>query len=102
MKKLICFLLLCLVLLQTNIRESNADDTQELSLLAINVGKADCLLLRSGETAYLIDTGTKKTADQVLEVLNACGVDHLNGIFLTHTHADHAGTFVLCVKKGRW
>lgn len=91
MKKLICFLLLCLVLLQTNIRESNADDTQELSLLAINVGKADCLLLRSGETAYLIDTGTKKTADQVLEVLNACGVDHLNGIILTHTHADHAG-----------
>ena len=29
----------------------------EMSLMAFNVGKADCLLLRSGETAYLIDTG---------------------------------------------
>ena len=36
-----------------------ADET-ELSLLAINVGKADALLLRSGETTYLIDTGSKK------------------------------------------
>ena len=38
-----------------------ADET-ELSLLAINVGKADALLLRSGETTYLIDTGSKKSA----------------------------------------
>lgn len=92
MRKLVCFLLLCFFLFQTAICESvNPNDTQELSLMAINVGKADCLLLRSGETAYLIDTGTKKTANQVLKILYACGIDHLNGIILTHTHADHVG-----------
>ena len=80
MRKLVCFLLLCFFLFQTAICESvNPNDTQELSLMAINVGKADCLLLRSGETTYLIDTGTKKTANQVLKILYACGIDHLNG-----------------------
>jgi len=101
MKKLVCFLLLCFFLFQTAICESvNPDDTQELSLLAINVGKADCLLLQSGESAYLIDTGTKKTVDRVLEVLALCGVDHLSGIILTHTHADHAGGLKGIIESG--
>ncbi len=62
-----------------------------MSLLAINVRKADCLLLRSGESAYLIDTGRKKTADQVLKVLAENGVTRLTGIIVTHTDSDHVG-----------
>lgn len=103
MKKFVCFLFLCLCLclFQGAICESaNPDDIQELSLLAINVGKADCLLLQSGDSAYLIDTGTKKTADRVLEILTLCGVDHLNGIILTHTHADHAGGLKEIIEAG--
>ena len=105
MKKFVCFLCLCLCLclclFQGAICESaNPDDIQELSLLAINVGKADCLLLQSGDSAYLIDTGTKKTADRVLEILTLCGVDHLNGIILTHTHADHAGGLKEIIEAG--
>ena len=67
------------------------ESSTEMSLLAINVGKADCLLLRCGDSAYLIDTGTKKTADKVLDILKACGVENLNGIIVTHTHEDHTG-----------
>lgn len=63
----------------------------EMSLLAINVRKADALLLRSGESVYLIDTGTKKSADTMLDVLRREGVTRLTGVILTHTHADHAG-----------
>ena len=66
-------------------------EAQELSLLAINVRKADALLLRSGECAYLIDTGTKKSADTLLRVLREEGVTRLTGVILTHTHADHTG-----------
>ncbi len=66
-------------------------ETSALSLYAINVRKADCLLLRSGKSAYLIDTGTKNTVDQVLKVLAEEGVTSLDGIILTHTHSDHAG-----------
>ena len=45
--------------------------------------------LEAGADIIMLDN--MSVADQVLEVLNACGVDHLNGIILTHTHADHAG-----------
>ena len=66
-------------------------DAQTLSLLAINVVKADALLLRSGETAYLIDTGTKKSFDALYAALQSEGITRLDGVILTHTHSDHAG-----------
>ena len=68
-----------------------AEKAPALSLYAINVRKADALLLRCGKSAYLIDTGTKNSVDQVLKVLAQEGITYLDGIILTHTHADHAG-----------
>ena len=72
----------------------------ELSLLAINVGKADALLLRSGDSAYLIDTGSKKSADALISVLRSEGVDRLTGVILTHTHADHVGGLKALLDSG--
>ena len=62
-----------------------------LSLYAINVRKADALLLRCGESAYLIDTGTEESAPVLLSVLRKEGITRLDGVILTHTHKDHAG-----------
>ena len=70
---------------------AQAGETAELSLLAINVRKADALLLRSGESAYLIDTGSKKDADTLLNVLRGEGITRLTGVIITHTHSDHTG-----------
>ena len=63
----------------------------EMSFLAINVEKADALLLRCGEYAYLIDTGTKDSFDKLHSVLLKNGITRLNGVILTHTHSDHTG-----------
>ena len=63
----------------------------ELSLVAINVGKADCLLLTAGDTAYLIDTGTEESWGAVSAALKLLNVMHLDGVILTHTDKDHAG-----------
>ena len=90
MKKTLILLILVLSLLCSVVSAETAEET-ELSLLAINVGKADALLLRSGGSAYLIDTGTKKSADALLSVLRKEGVTRLTGVILTHTHADHVG-----------
>ena len=71
-----------------------------MSLLAINVRKADALLLRCGTSAYLIDTGTKKSADDMLAVLRGEGITRLNGVILTHTHADHVGGLKALLESG--
>ena len=62
-----------------------------LSLLAINVGKADCLLLQSGGMTYMIDTGLEESWGAVSAVLKLHGVTRLDGVILTHTDKDHAG-----------
>ena len=68
-----------------------AEDASELSLYVINVRKADALLLRSGSTAYLIDTGSEDSFPALLKALREEGINRLDGVILTHTHSDHAG-----------
>ena len=62
-----------------------------LTMLAINVGKADAILLMSGGTRYLVDTGTAESYGAVSAALRVRGIDHLDGVIITHTHKDHAG-----------
>lgn len=63
----------------------------ETQLYAINVGKADCLLLLSGSSVYMIDTGTKDSFPAVQAALAEMNIDHLDGVILTHTDKDHVG-----------
>ena len=86
MKKLL-LLLLCCVLLLTACAFASA----EVSLTSINVGKADCHLLTLGEQVFMIDTGSAKSWGMVSRALRILGIDHLNGVILTHTDKDHAG-----------
>ena len=69
----------------------NQGSGQEMSLLAFNVGKADSLLLRSGSTTYLIDTGRGKNWETIEEGLKALGVERLDGVIITHMDSDHVG-----------
>ena len=64
----------------------------EMTLLSVNVGKADAHLLCCGDDAYLIDTGTKESADRLFSVLRDNGITRLSGVILTHTHDDHTGS----------
>lgn len=57
----------------------------------IDVGKGDCILLQSGASAALIDTGYDDTSQDVLAQLQACGVDRLEFLLVTHYDRDHIG-----------
>lgn len=88
----ILLILLCLVLALASALPVQAENSSlPLSLLAINVRKADALLLRSGESAYLIDTGTEESAPALLTALREENIARLDGVILTHTHQDHVG-----------
>ena len=90
MKKILLTSLLVLSLLFSAGSGEQAEES-EMSLLALNVRKADALLLRCGQSAYLIDTGIKKNSDMLLDALRKEGITKLTGVILTHTHADHTG-----------
>ena len=85
-------LLTCLSLVFGAAGEKSSPPAEyDLSLLAVNVRKADALLLRSGVDAYLIDTGTEESFPALYETLKSEGVTRLTGVIVTHTHDDHAG-----------
>ena len=90
-RKIFAFLLSLLMALPCWGIASEGEEDMALSLYAINVRKADALLLRSGNTAYLIDTGTADSFPALLKALDAEGITHLDGVILTHTDKDHAG-----------
>lgn len=65
-----------------------------------NVGKADAALLMVGEKRYLIDTGTKDSAEAMLRALTYFEVTALDGVLITHTDSDHVGGLKTLLKSG--
>jgi competence protein ComEC len=63
----------------------------QVSVLFINVGRADATLVQIDGLSYLIDTGTKEAVPALYTALEARGVTQLEAVFLTHTHKDHIG-----------
>lgn len=86
-RRLLSMMLSCLMLTSC----AAAENEGTLTLLALNVGKGDCLLLHSGNTLYMIDVGLPEQWGAVSSALKQMGIDHLDGVIITHTDEDHAG-----------
>jgi len=69
------------------------------SIVFLNVGKADCILLTVKDRAYLVDTGSGSSVPAMFYALDMMGVERLDGLFLTHTHNDHIGGLNDLAKK---
>lgn len=63
----------------------------QLEVHFIDVGNADCTLIRQGEEAMLIDAGERGDGDDIIRYLRAHGVQKLKLLIATHAHADHIG-----------
>lgn len=57
----------------------------------IDVGKGDCILIRTGEENILVDAGYSGTAGKVTDYLSALGVDKVDRMIITHYDKDHVG-----------
>ncbi len=58
----------------------------------IDCGMADCMLIKSGENAALIDTGDiKDNAQAVLTSIKKSDIESFDYIFISHPHTDHLG-----------
>lgn len=95
MKRLVVTILLCLWLLTgcTGIREYSEipEDSQGLEVHFIDVGQADCALLRCDGETMLIDGGNVEDSDLVVSYLLDQHVTELDYVVNTHAHEDHVG-----------
>lgn len=88
MKKSNIFLLLLCI---WSILLCSCSSTDTLTVTAIDVGKGDCILITTQNTAVLVDTGYADTADTVLETLDKKQIDSLDYLIITHFDRDHVG-----------
>lgn len=74
----------------------------DCSVTAMDVGQGQCILLQSEGKNYLVDCGGSyedDTADIAAETLLSQGIDHLDGVILTHYDKDHVGAVPYLLKR---
>ncbi len=74
------------------LRPASVPPQGELQVHFIDVGNADCILIRQGEANALIDAGERGDSETILTYLREQGVDKLDLVVATHLHADHIGS----------
>lgn len=62
------------------------------SVIFFDVGQGDSALIKSGDYAALIDTGTATSGLSIAKKLRQNGVNKLDALILTHPHDDHIGS----------
>lgn len=80
-------------------QSSPTQDHTALSVMFINVGYGDAALIQVNGKAYMVDTGAKDAGVALYRALAMQGVNKLDGLFLTHTHADHVGDAEALVQR---
>jgi len=70
-----------------------AVENADFAIHFIDVGQGDAILLASGNQHMLVDAGTGKDAQAIIDYIKAQGVgaDGLDLVVATHPHSDHIG-----------
>ncbi len=69
----------------------NSFDTESDFVRIIDVGQGDSILIYSNGYSALIDTGLSNSSAELCTALEACNIEKLDVLLLTHTHSDHIG-----------
>ena len=62
-----------------------------LNVRFFDAGKADAILLRTENSAVLIDSGKSKMGKKLLDYFEAAGIEALDAMIITHFDKDHVG-----------
>ena len=90
MKKFIS-LILSIILISSSFFVVSAKTVDAMNIYGIYLtNQGDCSLIKSGNKWLLIDTGHKKSADELLKKLDYYNVKELS-VLLSHLHTDHIG-----------
>ena len=73
--------------------------TGEFSVTALNIGKADSLILKTQNHTVLTDCGEKGDSDDIISALAESGVSEIDCLIITHFDKDHVGGAAKLIKK---
>lgn len=82
---------------KSSIQSGNkVNEVQDISnapvdITIMDIGKADCILIKLKDKAIMIDTGLNKTGNEVLNELKENNINTLDYLILTHMDKDHIG-----------
>ena len=69
-----------------------APEEGEVHITFLDVGQADCALIRTSDTVIVVDTGAVDSNGAVLaSYLRRSGIDRIDLLVLSHPHEDHVG-----------
>lgn len=63
-----------------------------LQVYFLDVGQADCILVKTGQHSMLIDSGDTEQGRLILGYLSDRGISTLDYLVATHPHSDHIGS----------
>lgn len=64
---------------------------ENFSVLFIDVGQADSVLIRNGNYNMLIDAGNNEDGEKLVNYFKSLGIEEFTYVFATHPHEDHIG-----------
>ena len=101
--KTILILLACIVCLAlifaVLFMQQGSIRNEKLKVTVLKVGKADAIVLESGEKAMMIDTGEADDAEKIVKFLKDEGVTTLDALIITHYDKDHMGGASLILEQ---
>lgn len=71
--------------------ETVSTATDNVTITAFNVGKADALVVQTANSVTVIDTGNKGDGKDIEKFLTAQGIDSIDTLIITHFDKDHVG-----------
>ncbi len=89
---LVCILIIFAAVLWVFDDAVQLNNTDSDFITFLDVGQGDSILIKSGEYAALIDTGTASNGLSIAKKLRREGVNKLDVLILTHPHDDHIGS----------
>lgn len=88
MKKLALIFLAILTLLTTSCTE---DGNDKITVDILDIGKADCIIIRIRDHTVMIDTGEKENSDKIRSFLQTKRISKIDTLILSHFDKDHIG-----------